>query len=312
MKKDKIVFMGTPDFASESLEKLYDSNFDIQLVVTQADRRRGRGKKVKYPPVKSKALELGLKVHQPSDVNSDETIKMIEDIGPDFIVVVAFGQILKKELLSIAKYKCINVHASLLPKYRGAAPINWAIIDGEKQTGISIMEMAEGLDTGDVLSKEAIPISEDDNYISLHDKLSKLGSKLLVQTIKDIKEGNYKREVQVEDLSSYASMLYKSTGRIDWNSKGEDILNLIRGLVPWPVAYSSYKCESFKIYKAEKVEKIEEAEPGTIVKVSDKAVFVNTKDSTLKILELQFPNKRRMEAKDYLLGNDIEVGTVLS
>lgn len=312
MKKDKIIFMGTPDFAAESLESLYHNDFDIKLVITQKDRRRGRGKKVQYPAVKQKALDLNLKVYQPENVNDGKAIKIIKDIAPDFIVVVAFGQILKKEILSLPKYKCINVHASLLPKYRGAAPINWAIIDGEEETGISIMEMEEGLDTGDIISQKAIPILEEDDYISLHGKLSRLGASLLVDTIEDIKTGNYKTTVQDDELSSYASMLYKDIGRINWNSKGEDIVNLIRGLVPWPVAHTNYKGENFKVYKAENIEKINDKKAGTIVDVSDKEIFINTMDSTLIVKELQFPNKRRMKTSDYLLGNSIDIGTLLS
>ncbi|OLS01708.1 methionyl-tRNA formyltransferase [Tissierella creatinophila] len=311
MSKTKIVFMGTPDFAVKSLEALYKDDYDIKLVITQRDKKRGRGKKIQYTPVKQKALDLGLQVYQPEDINTPEIVNLLKDIAPDFIVVVAFGQILKKEILDIPKYKCINVHASLLPKYRGAAPINWAIIDGEKETGITIMEMEKGLDTGDMISKASIPIDTKDDYISIHDKLSSLGGELLTRTLKDIKTGKAQITPQDDSLSSYAPMIYKMTGKIDWNSSGRHIVNLIRGVVPWPVAFTSYKGENLKIYKAELTDRINKEKSGMIVKVSDEGLFINCDDSTLIVKELQFPNKKRMQVKDYLKGNTIEVGTIL-
>lgn len=311
MIKTKIVFMGTPDFAVKSLEALYKNDYDIKLVVTQQDKRRGRGKKLQYTPVKEKALDLALEVYQPENINSLEMVETLEDISPDFIVVAAFGQILKEEILEIPKYKCINVHASLLPKYRGAAPINWAIINGEKETGITIMEMERGLDTGDMISKKSIPIDLEDDYISIHDKLASLGGELLIETLEDIKLGKAIMKSQDDNLSSYAPMIYKSTGKVDWNKKGIDIINLIRGVVPWPGAFTSYKGQNLKIYKAEVLNRFNKEESGKIVKVSDEGVFVNCEDSTLLIKELQFPNKKRMEVKDYLKGNTIEVGVIL-
>ena len=311
MTKTKIVFMGTPDFAVESLEALYKNDYDIKLVITQKDKKRGRGKKLQHTPVKEKALALGLEVCQPENINDQDIVSVLKDIEPDFIVVVAFGQILKKEILDIPKYKCINVHASLLPKYRGAAPINWAIVEGEKETGITIMEMAEGLDTGDMISKVSVEIEKDDNYISMHDKLSFLGADLLVKTIEDIKNDEAKFTPQDDSLSSYASMIYRGTGKIDWNSSGKDIINLMRGLVPWPVAFTNYKEEPLKIYSAELIERFNKDESGMIVKVSDEGLFVNCEDSTLIVKEFQFPNKKRMLVKDYLKGNTIEVGTLL-
>lgn len=311
MNKTKIVFMGTPDFAAESLRELYKNDYDIRLVITQGDKRRGRGKKLQYPAVKEVALELGLEVHQPQNINNSETINMLKAIEPDFIVVVAFGQILKKEILEMPKYKCINVHASLLPKYRGAAPINYALMEGELETGITIMEMEEGLDTGDMISKATTPILKEDDYISLHDKLSKMGALLLVKTIEDIKSNNYESIAQDDKLSSYAGMIYKSTARINWDDTGRNIQNLIRALIPWPVAFTNYKGENLKIYKSEVIDKINDEKSGTIVKVSDEGLYINTSDSTLVVKELQFPNKKRMSIKDYLRGNEIELGTTL-
>ena len=245
----KIIFAGTPDFAVPALEKLYKNNYDVQLVITQKDRPRGRGKKLQYTPVKEKALELGIEVFQPDNINSSDSIEKLKSISPDFIIVAAFGQILKREVLDIPKYGCINVHASLLPKYRGAAPINWAIINGETETGITIMEMEEGLDTGDMISKRSIPIVDEDDCESIHDKLAYLGSDLLVETIDDIVKGRAKKTPQNHNVSSYAPMIYKKTGKIHWNNKAKDINNLVRGLKPWPMAYTNYKDEVVKIHR---------------------------------------------------------------
>lgn len=307
----KIIYAGTPDFAVPTLESLYNNGFDVELVITQQDRRRGRGKKVQYTPVKEKAIELGIEVFQPVDINSQESIEKLKSLSPDFIVVAAFGQIFRKEVLDIPKYGCINVHASLLPKYRGAAPINWAIINGETETGITIMEMEEGLDTGDMISKKSILINEEDDCESIHDKLSIIGSELLVQTIRDIVAGNAKRVSQDDSLSSYAPMIYRETGKIQWGKKAKDIANLIRGVKPWPGAYTNYKDEVVKIHKVRIEPKIKAGEAGEIVKVSNDGIYVNTLDDSIVIEELQFPNKRKMAVKDYLAGNSIESGIIL-
>ncbi len=307
----KIVFMGTPQFAVPSLDALYNSGHEISLVITQKDKPKGRGKKVLPTPVKERALELGLEVYQPDSVNSQESINRLKEIDPDCIVVVAFGQILKKEVLSLPKYGCLNVHASLLPKYRGAAPINWVIINGEKKTGITIMEMNEGLDTGDILKAKEILIEEDDDSSSLSDKLSKLGSELIVEVIDDISKGNITKIPQNHELSTYAPILSKKMGRINWNSNGENIINLIRGLKPWPLAYTSYKGENVKIHKARNVEKFSEKANGTVVKVSPDGIFVNCNDSCIVIEELQFPGKKKLYVSEYLRGNEFEEGVVL-
>lgn len=308
----KIVFMGTPDFAVPTLEDLYDNkDCDIELVVTQGDKKRGRGKKLKYPPVKEKALEFNLEVYQPEDINSQESIEKIKSISPDFIIVVAFGQILKREILSIPKYGCINVHASLLPKYRGAAPINWAIINGEVETGITIMQMDEGLDTGDMLNKKTIKISQEDDYSTLHDKLSKLGGELLTETLKMIIDEKIDRVIQDDSLSNYAPMIFKNTGKIDWDNSAKDIENKVRGLKPWPTAYTSYEEIPMKIHKARVLDEKAEGEIGQITKVCDEGISVSTKDNTLLIEELQFPNKRKMHVRDYLRGNNIDIGVIL-
>lgn len=308
----KIVFMGTPQFAVPTLEKLFESKkYSIELVVTQGDRRRGRGKKLQFPPVKEKALDLGIEVYQPEDINKEESIKKLKNIAPDFIVVVAFGQILKKEVLSIPKFGCINVHASLLPRYRGAAPINWCIINGEEETGITIMDMDEGLDTGDILNKRSVDIDPLDDYPILHDKLSKVGGDLLVETLDMVLDGSVDRIIQDDSLSNYAPMIFKETGKINWNNSAIDIANKVRGLKPWPTAYTSYEGESMKIHLAEVLDEKFQGEPGEIIQVSNDGVAVATKDKTLLIRELQFPNKKKMSVEDYLRGNTIKTGVIL-
>lgn len=307
-----IVFMGTPEFAVPALEALHSKGYDISLVITQKDKRRGRGKKLLPTPVKEKALELGLEVYQPDSVNEKDTINRLIEINPDVIVVVAFGQILKKDLLNIPKYGCLNIHASILPKYRGAAPINWAIINGEKETGITIMEMDEGLDTGDILKVERIPIEKDDDSISIHDKLSHLGAKLIIQVLEEMRMGKIEKTPQNHELSSYAPMLSKETGRIDWNNNGNNIINLIKGLKPWPSAYFIYNGDSIKIHKARIEDRLNDEENGVVVKVSDEGIYVNCKDSTIVIEELQFPGKRKMKVSEYLRGNKFPTNIKLS
>lgn len=302
----KIVFMGTPSFAVPSLEALSKNGYNISMVITQKDKPRGRGKKLLPTPVKEKALELGLEVYQPDSINSIESINKLRDISPDCIIVVAYGQILKEEILNLPKFGCLNIHASLLPKYRGAAPINWAIINGEKETGITIMKMDEGLDTGDMLKSELIPIRADDDSKSIHDKLSQLGGRLIVETLKDIEKGNITSILQSDELSTYAPKISKETGKIDWNKNGDNIVNLVRGLKPWPSAYMVYKGEKVKIHRARVVEKFTQDDNGIIVKVSDDGIYVNCSDSCVVIEELQFPGKKKLSVLEYLRGNDLD------
>ena len=298
--------MGTPEFAVPSLVSLYKKGYNISLVITQKDKRRGRGKKILPTPVKKKALELGLEVYQPDSVNSIESINRLKELSPDCIIVVAFGQILKGEVLSIPKYGCINIHGSLLPKYRGAAPINWAIIDGEDKTGITIMEMDEGLDTGDIFHVGEIPINEEDDSESIHDKLSILGSQLIIETLEGLKKGTIVKTPQDDNLANYAAKISKDTGKIDWNNSGERIKNLVRGLKPWPSAYMIYKGENVKLHKVRAIEKFSREDNGVIVKVSDEGIYVNCKDSCIVIEELQFPGKRKLHVREYLMGNQID------
>lgn len=306
-----IVYMGTPEFAVHPLETLFNSGFNIPLVVSQEDKPKGRGKKLLPTPVKKKAQELNLEIYQPKKINCEECIQRINEINPDFIVVAAYGQILKSEILSIPRYGCINIHASLLPRYRGAAPINWAIINGEDETGITIMKMEEGLDSGDILLKKSIPITEADDSITIHDKLSKLGGELIVEGLMGIVDESIVAVKQDHSKSTYAPMLDKKLGKINWNKSGKDIRNLVRGLKPWPFAYTFYNDLNIKIHEVSIIDKYKDGENGEIVKVSNEGVFVNCSDSTIVIEELQFPGKKKLKVEEYIRGNTIEEGTIL-
>ncbi len=307
----KAIFMGTPEFAVPTLEKLYNQGYEIDLVITQEDKPKGRGKKLQPTPVKQKALDLGLKVYQPHNVNSVESIEIIKSISPDFIIVVAYGQILKKEILESPKYGCYNVHASILPKYRGAAPINWAIIDGEEETGVSIMRMEEGLDSGDTVIIGKTKIEEDDDFISVHDRLSQMGGELMIAAMEEILQEKAVFTPQAHEMSTYASMIFKDMGRIDWKTNGKDILNKIRGLKPWPNAYTYYGDEMVKIHQASFIKNKVNLTCGTIVKVSKMGINVSVSDGQIIIEKLQFPGKKVLTVAQYLAGNDIETGKVL-
>lgn len=306
-----IVFMGTPEFAVAALESLHENGHNIQLVITQEDKARGRGKKIQYTPVKEKALKLGIEVYQPQNVNHQESIEKIKKLEPDFLVVVAYGQILKTEILNIPKYNSLNIHASSLPKYRGAAPINWAIIDGEKETGITIMDMDEGLDTGDILLLEKTSIEKEDDFTTIHDELAELGSKLILKAIDIIVSGKSIPRKQDDNLSNYAPMIFKDTGKIDWNMSKEDVFNLVRGLQPSPAAHTMYKDDKVKIHKVECSDFYKEVENGEIIKASKDGLYIKVNNGSIIIKEWQFPGKRRLSIKDYLAGNKVEEGIVL-
>lgn len=304
-----IIFMGTPDLSVPSLEKLYNENHSIDLVITQPDKRKGRGKKLLPTPVKNKANKLDLEVFQPKNVNSLESIERINKLNPDVIVVVAYGQILKEEILSIPKYGCINVHTSLLPKYRGAAPINWAIINGEKETGVTTMIMEKGLDTGDMLLKEKLVIDDELTVGELHDNLMNMGAELIVKTLEKIED--LKPIPQDDNLSSYAPKMDKTIGKIDWAETKEKIKNLVRGTNPFPGSYSYYKGKKFKIYKVDIDEKLYSGKLGQITDVNNEGIFVKVKNGTIIIKEVQFPGKKKIKVSEYIRGNEIEVGTIL-
>lgn len=307
----RVVFMGTPDFSVPTLECIIEAGHEVVGVVTQPDKAKGRGKKVVYTPVKEKALEHGLIVYQPRRAREPEFIEQMRALNPDVMVVVAFGQILPKELLDIPKYGCVNVHASLLPKYRGAAPIQWAVIRGEKVSGVTTMQMDVGLDTGDMLLKTEVPLAEDETGGSLHDKLSVLGGDLLIETLKGLEAGTIVPEKQDDSQSGeYARMLDKSLGKIDFSMRAEEIERLIRGLNPWPSAYTSYNNKTMKLWKA-RVVSGGEAVPGQVLAVDKKGFTVQTGDGALQILELQMEGKKRMDAGAFLRGCPLTAGEIL-
>ncbi len=308
----KVVFMGTPDFASESLKNLYEAGHEILAVVTNPDRQKGRGMKVIATPVKQYAIEKNLKIYQPEKVRKNqEFIDEIKSLNPDVICVVAYGKILPKEILEIPHLGCINVHASLLPKYRGAAPIQWAVLNGEKETGVTTMYMDIGMDTGDMILKEKVQIGEDETTGELWNRLSKIGGKLLIETLKQIEEGTAPREKQGEDFTM-APMLDKKMAKIDWeNQTASQIKNLVRGLNPIMGAYTFLNDKKIKFWKVDIADNIvgdgmEILENGVVL-VSDAkdGLYIKTKDGVLKVLEIQGENAKRMPIADFLRGNTI-------
>lgn len=307
----KIVFMGTPDFSVPSLKALI-KEFNVRAVLTQPDKPKGRGKKLAFSPVKEAALENGIEVYQPVRLRKDkETIEKIKEIAPDFIIVVAFGQILSKEVLEIPKYGCINLHASLLPKYRGAAPINWAVVNGEKESGNTTMLMDEGLDTGDMLLKDKVKITDEMTAGELHDILMNSGGELLVKTIKGIVNNEIKPEKQDDEKSCYASMLQKKMGEIDWSKSSNSVHNLIRGFNPLPAAYTKYEDRVMKIHKSKIIHENTNKEPGTILEVNIDGIKVACGEEMLLLEVIQFPGKKALKVSDYIKGNKIESGKVL-
>jgi methionyl-tRNA formyltransferase len=315
----RILFMGTPEFSVPTLTCLAESKHEVIGVVTQPDKPKGRGGAIQYPPVKTKALELGIPVYQPPRVRAEEFLSVVREMNPDVIVVIAFGQILPQALLDIPKYGCINIHASLLPKYRGAAPIQWVVIDGEKETGITIMQMDAGLDTGDMLKKQVIPIEADETGDSLHDKLMTAGGPLLLETLEELEAGTANPVPQTGE-SCYAHMLDKAMGDVDWTQGAEVIERLVRGLNSWPCAYSSWNGKTLKIWKASvlpeqavtaSTEDMTSPKTGQILALGD-GIYVKTGDGILKIEELQLEGKKRMEAEAFLRGAHMQVGDMLT
>lgn len=306
-----IIFMGTPEFSVPSLQKLINE-FKVSAVFTQPDRPKGRGKNIAMSPVKELAVSYNIPVYQPLKLKKNyEMIELIKDIKPDFIIVVAFGQILPKEVLEIPKYGCINLHASLLPKYRGAAPINWCIIDGETKSGNTTMLMDVGLDTGDILLTEEMDLPSDIKAGELHDILMNSGAELLVKTIHGIVAENLQPVKQESGVSSYASMLNKEMAKINWENSNNNIHNFIRGLNPWPIAYTHYENKVMKIYKSKVIDEKSNKNIGTIIEVSKEGLKVSTGSGVLLIEEIQFPGKKPLKVKDYIIGNKIDEGVVL-
>ncbi|MBO5004735.1 MAG: methionyl-tRNA formyltransferase [Clostridia bacterium] len=324
-----VVFMGTPDFAKESLKCLYEANYNILGVVTNPDKPKGRGMKMMYSPVKEYAIEKNLKIYQPLKVRkNEEFLKEIKNLNPDVICVVAYGKILPKELLDIPKYGCINVHSSLLPKYRGAAPIQWAVINGDTKTGVTTMYMDEGMDTGDMLLKHEVEIGEDETTGELWNRLSTIGGKLLIDTLKQIEEGSIKRQKQGEEFS-IAPMLQKEIAKIDWENKTAiQIKNLVRGLNPIMGAYTYLDNKKIKFWKVKAIEekellktfpdlmeygyRLNDIAYGTVI-LSDpkKGLIIKAKAGYIQVLEIQGENAKKMPIGDFLRGNSIDVGKIL-
>ncbi len=307
-----IVFMGTPDFALETLKAIYNSGHNILAVVSQPDKPVGRGMKFQKTPTKEFAEEKGIKVFQPAKVKGNvEFIEEIKKLKPDIIVVVAYGKILPQELLDIPKYGCVNVHGSLLPKYRGAAPIQWAIINGEEYTGITTMKMDAGMDTGDMLLTAKVKIEDSDNYGTLYEKLKEVGAKLLIETLERIIEGTVKPQKQPEEYT-IAPMIYKENCKINFGKTAKEIVNLIRGVNPAPGAWMEYNGVVYKVWNARALEESETADlekwdgPGVILKADSKnGLYISVADGVISILEIQAPNLKRMDIKDYLRGHEI-------
>lgn len=309
----KVVYMGTPDFAVDTLEAVVQAGHEVALVVTQPDKAKGRGKKMSCTPVKEKAMEYALEIAQPERVREESFVNRLKRIAPDVIVVVAFGQILPEAILNIPKYGCINVHASLLPQYRGAAPIQWAVIDGLSKTGVTTMYMEKGLDTGDIICQSEVVLAPDETGGSLFDKLAKDGANLLVKTLVMLENGTAIRRKQEDSKSSYAKMLTKDMGCLDFTRDAAELERLIRGLNPWPSAYTKIQGKTMKIYAAEVVpeDTLPEAEPGSIVCVEKDSFTIRCGKGALRILNLQLEGKKRMDTASFLRGYPLKNGCVL-
>lgn len=312
----RIVFMGTPDFAVGALQAVIEAGHQVAAVVTQPDKPKGRGKEVQMSPVKICALAHDIPVFQPVKIKEPEAVEILRGFQADIFVVAAFGQLLSEEILVMPRYGCVNIHASLLPKYRGAAPIQRAIIDGEKKTGITIMQMEKGLDTGDILLQKEVTIEAKETGDSLHDKLARAGAELIVEALPKIESSQVTPCKQNDEESCYAKMLQKSMGKIDWKMDAVKLDCLIRGLISWPGAFTTYRGRNLKIWEEEPVEKglllaQKKEEPGTVLLVEKDAFYVQTGEGVLKVLAVQMEGKKRMAVKDFLLGYPMNVGECL-
>lgn len=323
----KIVFMGTPDFAVPALKALAESaKHEVSLVVTQPDRPRGRSGKPAPSDVKLCAEQYGIPVFQPEKVREEDSVERLRRENADIFVVAAFGQLLPKTILEMPRFGCINIHGSLLPAYRGAAPVQWAVLDGQKEAGDTIMQMNEGLDTGDILMQESIPLSADETAGSLYDKLSSMGGPLLLKALDAIEEGTVTPVPQGDSGTHYAKMLRKEMGNIDWTKSAEEIGRLVRGLNPWPSAYTHWNGKMLKIWMAEPVTQeelsalgcdekngmdLKEAQPGTVMIVTKDTLMVQTGDGLLALTELQMEGKKRMPVQAFLMGCRLQTGEKL-
>ena len=309
----RIVYMGTPDFAVEPLEAIIKAGYEVAAVVTQPDKQKGRGKEVKMTPVKECALRHGIPVFQPVKIKEPEAVAELEKYQADLFVVAAFGQLLSEEILNMPEYGCINIHASLLPAYRGAAPIQWAVLNGEKESGVTIMQMDKGLDTGDMLLKRSVELSPKETGDSLHDKLMHLGAELFVEALPKLEKGELVPEKQKDELSSYAKKLTKAMGQIDWSKDAVSLERWIRGLNSWPSAYTFFGGKTLKIWEAQVAEEngAQKAEPGQVVSVSREGFTVACGQGALQILSLQLEGKKRVLTREFLLGYQVEPGMIL-
>lgn len=309
----RIVFMGTPDFAVPSLKMLVDEGYEVVAAVTQPDKPKGRGNKMAAPAVKEFALTQGIEVLQPAKIKTQEFIEQIRALKPDLLITAAYGKILSKELLDVPVHGCINVHGSLLPAYRGAAPINWAVINGEKKTGITTMFTDVGLDTGDMLLKKELEIGSDMTVGELHDKMAALGAEVLRDTLIELKNGTLVRIPQEDAGSTYAPMMSKELGLVDWNKKAQEIHNLVMGTDPWPGAYTFLEGGRMRVWKTSLVSAKADSSRsnGEILKVNDEGILVKCSDENLLIIEVQFDSSKRMSVRDYIRGHQINTGEIL-
>lgn len=312
MQINNIIFMGTPDFAVPCLDKLHQ-NYNVTAVITQPDRPKGRGQHLAKSPVKVYAEEHNLPVYQPEKIKTAEFTEKLRQMQPDLIIVVAFGQILSQEILDIPKFGCINVHASLLPRWRGAAPIHWSIIGGDTETGVTTMYMDAGLDTGDMILKAKTVITPEMTTAQLHDALMMQGADLLIETIQSIENGTVSREKQDDSLSCYAKMLNNDNCRIDWTKSAQEIHDLVRGLNSWPIAYTTLNGKKFKIWQTKIIDTDTTGKtPGQIIDLTKKGIIVATGNGTIELLQIQPPNKAKMPASSYINGHRQELSSDVS
>ena len=312
MQINNIIFMGTPDFAVPCLDKLHQ-NYNVTAVITQPDRPKGRGQHLAKSPVKVYAEEHNLPVYQPEKIKTAEFTEKLRQMQPDLIIVVAFGQILSQEILDIPKFGCINVHASLLPRWRGAAPIHWSIIGGDTETGVTTMYMDAGLDTGDMILKAKTVITPEMTTAQLHDALMMQGADLLIETIQSIENGTVSREKQDDSLSCYAKMLNNDNCRIDWKKSAQEVHNLVRGLNSWPIAYTTLNGKKFKIWQTKIVDADTTGKtPGQIIDLTKKGIIVATGNGAMELLQIQPPNKAKMPASSYINGHRQELSSDVS
>ena len=305
-----IVFMGTPEFAVPCLERLIADGHNVKGVFTQPDKPKGRGHKMQFPPVKECAVNNNIPVYQPAKMRDGEALRILEELNPELIIVVAYGKILPKEILEFPKYGCVNMHASVLPRYRGAAPIQWCVLNGEKESGVTAMQMDVGLDTGDMLLTKKVSISDDMTAGELHDELSVLGAQVMAETIEMIENNTLNPVKQVDSLSNYAPMLSKELCPVDWSLSAQEVHNKVRGLSPWPVATTTLNGKLLKIHRTQLCGK-SKGQCGEIVKADKELIVACGDGSAVKVLTVQAEGKRAMPAEDFLRGNPVETGTIL-